>query len=55
MLRMVFMFLHIPFESKLSTVYVKTQNPLAGVFAFLFFRGDKGFRTPDLVTASHTL
>ncbi len=33
MLRMVFLFSHIPFESKLSTVSVKTKTPF-GVFAF---------------------
>jgi len=33
MLRMVFLFLHLPYESKLSTVSVKTKTPF-GVFAF---------------------
>lgn len=31
-----------------------TKPPYGGV-CFLLIRGDKGNRTPDLVTASHTL
>jgi hypothetical protein len=50
MLRMAFMFFHIPFESKLSTVYVKTQNPLAGVFAFHFYVEIRGIELSLLMS-----
>ena len=54
MLCMVFLFSHIPFESKLSTVSVKTKTPL-GVVAFCLIVEIKGVEPLSCDCESHTL
>ena|GEM_PF-6414681 len=51
----IFCFPLCPFMSKLLTVIPKNKKPPFGGICKLSDRGDKGSRTPDLVTASHAL